>query len=124
MRSPPSGPRSNLTATVQAGPQVGLTWTDTALNENGFTVQRSTDGGATFTTIATPPARTNVGGRHLRRHDVTLGTTYTYRVAANTVAGHVGLRRTLATVTVGVPAGSERRRRRGNGPNQGNRRAR
>ena len=35
---------TNLTATLQAGPQVRLTWTDTATNETGFVVQRSTNG--------------------------------------------------------------------------------
>ena len=92
----------NLTATVQSGTQVGLAWTDTALNENGFTVQRSTDGGTTFTTIATLPARNNVGGVTYADTTVTLGTTYTYRVAANSVAGPSAWSN-AATVTVGVP---------------------
>ena len=57
--TPPAAP-TNLTATLQAGPQVSLTWTDNATNETGFVVERSTNGGA-FTQIATAPARNNTG---------------------------------------------------------------
>ena len=35
---------SGLSAVLQAGPQVRLTWTDNSTNEAGFSVQRSTDG--------------------------------------------------------------------------------
>ena len=51
---------TNLTATLQAGPQVSLTWMDNATNETGFSVERSTDG-VTFVQIATAPARNNTG---------------------------------------------------------------
>ena len=36
-----------LTATVQAGPQVSLTWRDNATNETGFVVERCTGAGCT-----------------------------------------------------------------------------
>ena len=58
---------TNLTATLLAGPQVSLTWTDNATNETGFVVQRSDNGGA-FATIATPAAQRRHGHRDLRRH--------------------------------------------------------
>src|SRR6185436_14218330 len=39
----PAAP-TTLTATLQAGPQIRLTWRDNATNEAGFVIQRSTDG--------------------------------------------------------------------------------
>ncbi len=58
----------NLTATVQAGPQVGLTWTDTALNENGFTVQRSDGRWRHVHDDRDPPGADQRRWGHLRRH--------------------------------------------------------
>ena len=57
--TPPAAP-TNLAATLQAGPQVRLTWRDNATNESGFVIERSTDG-VNFTQIATAPARSNTG---------------------------------------------------------------
>ena len=81
---------SNLTGTLQAnatGVQVSLTFTDNATNETGFAIERSTDGGATFTQIATAPARNNTGGVTYLDTTVTFETTYTYRVATIAAAG-------------------------------------
>jgi len=80
---------TNLTATLQAGPQVSLTFTDNAANETGFIVQRSTDG-VTFIQIGTAPARNNTGAVTFVDTTVTAGAvnaTYTYRVAAVNAAG-------------------------------------
>ena len=46
---------TNIAGVVQStlnGPQVRVTWTDNATNETAFTLQRSSDGGATFTTLS------------------------------------------------------------------------
>ena len=51
---------TNLVATLQAGPQVRLTWRDNAMNETGFAIERS-DGGGPFVQIAIAPARSNTG---------------------------------------------------------------
>ena len=41
----PAAP-TNLTAAIAScGPQVNLSWTDNATNENGFVIERSADGG-------------------------------------------------------------------------------
>jgi len=53
-------PPSNLTGTLQAGPQVLLTFTDNATNETGFVIERST-GGVAFVQIALIAARANTG---------------------------------------------------------------
>jgi FtsP/CotA-like multicopper oxidase with cupredoxin domain len=78
---PPAAP-TDLTAAVQAGPQVNLTWTDNANNETGFVIQRSVDGGA-FTRIATPAANST----SYLDTNVTSGKVYEYQVAATNAAG-------------------------------------
>lgn len=98
----PAAP-SNLTATLQAGPRVSLTWRDNATNEAQFLVERSTDSGATFAPIATAPPRNNTGNVTFVDTAVTLGSTYQYRVRAVNVAGSSGPSNTV-TVTVAPPA--------------------
>jgi hypothetical protein len=89
--TPPSaGPTapSVLAATVQAGPQVRLTWTDNASNETGFVAERcAVVAPATtcsnFAQIATAGPRTN-GPATVAYVDatVTAGNTYDYQVKA------------------------------------------
>ncbi len=98
----PTAPNT-LVATLQAGPQVRLTWTDTASNEGGFVIQRSTDG-VNFAQIATAPARSGTGS--VTFIDTTVraaatAQTYTYRVAASNVIGISAFTNT-ASVTVGT----------------------
>jgi FtsP/CotA-like multicopper oxidase with cupredoxin domain len=89
--TPPStGPTapSALTATLQAGPQVRLSWTDNASNETGFAVERCTvvAPAATctnFAQIATVGPRTT-GPATVTYVDTTVnaGNTYNYQVKA------------------------------------------
>jgi hypothetical protein len=76
-------PPSNLTATAVSRTQINLTWTDNSTNETGFKIQRSSDGGSSWTRIAT------VGHGVTSYHDTTVHrrTTYEYRVAAYNGAG-------------------------------------
>jgi len=83
----PNAP-TNLVATLQAGPQVSLTWRDNAPNgansETGFIVERSTDG-VNFSNLVTLPARTQGNGTGNVTYvdtSVVLNNTYTYRVTA------------------------------------------
>jgi FtsP/CotA-like multicopper oxidase with cupredoxin domain len=92
---------TNLTAALQAGPQVSLAWTDNAANETGFSVQRSTDG-VNFVQIGTAPARNNTGGVTFVDTAVALGNTYSYRVAAVNGA-NASAYSNIASVTVDVP---------------------
>ena len=95
---------SQLTATLQAGPtRVALTWRDNASNETGFVLERSTDGGATFTRLAPVPARTGTGNVTFTDNTVTQGASYVYRVAAENVAG-VSPYTAPLTVKVDAPA--------------------
>jgi len=86
---PPAAPTA-MTAVLQAGPQVALSWIDNADNETGFAIQRSTDG-INFSPIGTLPASSGTGSMVVTV-DATVtpsftNVTYTYRVAAtNSVA--------------------------------------
>ncbi len=77
----PSAP-SALTATAVSTSQITLTWADNSGNEDGFTIERSTDN-TTFTQFAT------VGASATGGVDTALaaGTKYYYRVRAFNVAG-------------------------------------
>ena len=82
----PAGPAAptNLTATLQAGPQVSLTWRDNATNETGFVVERCTGSGAAATSPRSPwrRPRNNTGNVTYVDTTVTAGNSYLYRVAA------------------------------------------
>ena len=90
---------TNLAATVLSATQVQLDWTDNALNETGYIVERSNDGGATFGVVATLGADTvtYVDGT------VAAGNSYIYQVAATNNAGKSGYSN-QATVDVFLPA--------------------
>ena len=80
---PPAAPTS-LTATLQTGPQISLSWTDNAVNETEFVIERQTNGGA-FTQLATVPALTGTGAVTFTDTTVTTSpadVTYGYRVGA------------------------------------------
>ncbi len=89
----PTAP-TNLVATLQAGPQVRLTWRDNAINESGFVIERSTDG-VNFTQIATAPARSSTGNVTFTDTTMKAAQTtqaYTYRVAAAQCCWSLSLR--------------------------------
>ncbi|WP_090790377.1 multicopper oxidase domain-containing protein [Paenibacillus sp. GP183] len=76
----PSAP-TNLTAAVY-GAQVNLTWTDNAINETGFTVERAVYGTTNFTSIANPGPHNGVGIVTFSDTSVAAGSSYSYRVNA------------------------------------------
>ncbi len=83
----PAAP-TNLTATLQAGPQVRLQWRDNANNEGGFVIERSTTGlPGSFVQIAVAPARGNTGNTAFTDTTIAAGTPYWYRVAAVNLLG-------------------------------------
>jgi len=91
-----------MTAVLQAGPQVALTWKDNADNETGFIIQRSTNGGA-FIPLGTFIASAGIGST-VATVDATIMPTfsdviYAYRVAA-TNPGGTSTFITAAAVTV------------------------
>jgi hypothetical protein len=83
--SVPAAP-SGLTATSKSKPslRVDLTWVDNSNNETGFNIERSTDGGVTWSLLATVGA----GVTSYSDSSVTKGNTYCYRVYAYNSAGN------------------------------------
>ncbi|MGN6612329.1 MAG: multicopper oxidase domain-containing protein [Angustibacter sp.] len=75
-----------LTATVRSGPSVLLRWQDNATSEAGFSIERSADGGATWSEIASRGPRSGTGAVSYL-DPVPAGHTYEYRVSAFNVAG-------------------------------------
>jgi FtsP/CotA-like multicopper oxidase with cupredoxin domain len=100
----PTAAPTALTAVLAAGPQVNLAWRDNATNENGFAIQRSSDGGTTFSPIATVGARNNTGNVTASDATVQAGTTYLYRVVAFNGAGVTAPTNTVQVVVPPVPA--------------------
>jgi FtsP/CotA-like multicopper oxidase with cupredoxin domain len=90
---------TSLSATLQAGPQVLLSWTDNATNETGFVVERSTNGGP-FTQIGTPGPSAGTGSTvAFNDNAVSPNNTLTYQVKA--VSGAVSsLYSNTASVTI------------------------
>ena len=84
----PAAP-TTLTAAVQAGPQVALTWRDNATTETGFVIERAPAGSTTFVRIAVAPARNNTGNQTFDDTTIATGTPYWYRVAAVNLFGGV-----------------------------------
>lgn len=82
---PPAAP-TNLTAARLTGPRVRLTWRDNAINENGFVIERSDNGGAYFTLVTVGP-RFFIGNVNYTDSTAASGNQYTYRVAAVNEAG-------------------------------------
>ena len=95
--SPPVAP-TNLVATLQAGPQVLLTWLDNSTNESWFVIERSANGGA-FTQIATVVHNNTTNSMSYTDVTIVAGNTYTYRVTAINAAGSS----TPITASVAVP---------------------
>lgn len=92
---PPVAP-SNLAGDTSTGGQVSLSWTDNAGNEYGFEVERSVDGGASWTQIATPGADSS----SYADSGVASETTYVYRVRAYNGAGYSNWSNTVSATTL------------------------
>jgi hypothetical protein len=90
---------TNLVATLQAGPQVNLTWQDNSNNETGFTVERSTDNFVTPGIQFPLPANST----SFLDNPVAPGSTYYYRVFASNAAGPSNASN-VASVDVFLPA--------------------
>jgi FtsP/CotA-like multicopper oxidase with cupredoxin domain len=101
----PAAPTAAV-ATLLAGPQIRLTWTDNAVSETGFVIERSSNG-VTFTQIGTAPARNNTGAASYIDVAVPTGAadaSFTYRVAAVNLAGQSAYAVSNAALVPGVPA--------------------
>ncbi len=97
---PPTAP-TNLSAALQSGPRVNLTFKDNANNEKGFNLERS-DNGGTFAVIKVIGPNNNGGSVSYTDTTVTVGNSYMYRVAAFNGA-MVSAYSNTASITVPAP---------------------
>jgi FtsP/CotA-like multicopper oxidase with cupredoxin domain/fibronectin type 3 domain-containing protein len=77
----PTAP-TQVAVTAQSGPSLQVAWRDNASNESYFLLERSVNGSAAWSLVATPPARSNTGSASYTDNAVAAGQTYQYRVAA------------------------------------------
>jgi len=77
---------TNLTLTLLSGPRIRLTFVDNAINETGFVIERSVNGGA-FTQQAQIGARNGTGSVTYTDTTVSIGNIYSYRVMAINAGG-------------------------------------
>ena len=93
--APPAAP-ANVTAVAASANTVNLAWQESSSNQNGFVIQRSTDG-VNFTQVGTASATATTFS------DTTAasGTTYTYRIYATSSVGNSP---NSAVATVTTPA--------------------
>ena len=93
----PAAP-SNLAATATSTSQINLTWSDNSSNEDNFKIEYSTNGGSSWTALATTAANatsySNTG--------LTAATTYTYRILAVNTTGSSAYSNTISATTQSV----------------------
>ena len=91
----PAAP-TNLSLSLRAANYVIIAWKDNSNNELGFYVERSTNGGVTWTQIA----QTAANSVTYRNTGLTTKTTYLYRVRAFNAAGVSGYSGVLSVTTL------------------------
>lgn len=91
---PPAAP-SNLSATAATASQIDLAWTDHAIDELGFEIERLTGGGSTWDTLA------NVAADATSYSDLSAApnTSYSYRVRAYNASGASDFSSTASATT-------------------------
>lgn len=90
----PAAPTSLGAVVVNFG-RIDLTWHDNANNETKYTLQKTTDTTASWSTVANLPANTTSDSSA----GLTDGTKYYYRVFASNSAGNSGFSNTASAVT-------------------------
>jgi fibronectin type 3 domain-containing protein len=80
--------------------EIDLSWTDNSANELGFKIERSTDGGTTFTEIATTGSNVTT----YANTGLSNSTTYYYRVRATNSVGDSDYSNTATAMLPTVPA--------------------
>lgn len=95
--SNPPSPPSMLTATAAAATVLDLRWSDNSNNEDYFSIERSSNGGTTFTPIGTGSANLT----SFRDFNLSAAASYVYRVRAINVVGNSNY---TANATITMPA--------------------
>ncbi|HEV2827379.1 MAG TPA: fibronectin type III domain-containing protein, partial [Pyrinomonadaceae bacterium] len=100
LQTPPNAP-SNLTATAVSLSQINLAWTDNSNNEDGFKIERCEGASCSgFVQIA----QVGAGVTTYSDMNLSLLTTYTYRIRAFNSAGNSGYSNTASATTLVVRA--------------------
>lgn len=98
----PAAP-SNLTAIATSSSQINLTWTDSAVNETGFKIERCQGVGcANFSQITTVGA----GATSYSNTGLAAGTTYSYRVRAYNNSGNSPYSNTASATSIVIATGT------------------
>ena len=92
--TPPADP-TGLSAMAVSTDTIALAWTDNAVNEDGYTIERSTDG-VNFAAVAS----TGANNSSFNDTGLSSGTTYHYRVFAFNTAGNSGNSNTASATTM------------------------
>ena len=92
---------TGLSASAASTSQINLSWTDTASNESGFKVERSTASSA-WAQIGTTGANVN----SFASTGLAGGTAYSYRVRAYNTSGDSGYSNTASATTTGGTSGA------------------
>lgn len=93
---------TNLRTTSVARNQINLAWNDNATGETGYRVERSTNGGLSFTTRGTVAANATT----YNDAGLASGTTYVYRVRAQDGSGSSPSSNELTATTLPDPPGA------------------
>ncbi len=97
----PAAIAATLTSPAPARPQITVQWTDGALNETGFTLERATNANGPWTAVATVGAAPGAGSSLTYiDNGVARAKTYFYRATATNVVGYT---KTYAAPAVGYP---------------------
>jgi hypothetical protein len=92
---------SDLLAVAASASRIDLAWTDNSADESGFRIERSTDGGATWT----QQGAVGAGVTSFAATGLTASTAYQFRVRAYNTAGNSGYSNTASATTSAAPAG-------------------
>ncbi|HEY6226832.1 MAG TPA: chitobiase/beta-hexosaminidase C-terminal domain-containing protein [Verrucomicrobiae bacterium] len=77
-----TSPAPTLSAAAVSSSQINLTWTDSATDRNGYTLERKTGSAGTYATLATLPA----SARSFANTGLAASTQYFYRLRATTTS--------------------------------------
>jgi uncharacterized delta-60 repeat protein len=98
---PPPSPAPVLSATANSSSQITLTWTDSATDHTGYSLERKTGAGGTYAAIATLAS----SARSYVNTGLAAGTQYFYRLRATTTAGGSVYSNEASATTTGAATG-------------------